>query len=327
MSATEQATDGKWSPRRYRVRHRTTYRYDDVVTASYARGHLVPRDEPGQRCLSVDFLVEPAATLVSEHVDHFGNRSSYVEIHARHTLLAVTATSEVDITRRPVDLASLDDLTVAHAMNRVGEELPHIADGPRHRAAGEAEADSVEAWTYLVPSPHVAPHPDIADYATSVLPPDRPLGDALAALVSAIHRDFAYRPGATSVRTTLPELLQVRAGVCQDFAHLGIGMLRSLGLPARYVSGYLETQPPPGRPKLQGADASHAWLSVLLPRLGWVDLDPTNDQPADCRYVVAGWGRDYGDVAPLRGVIYTEGKTTALDVAVDVERLDDDSAT
>ena len=154
-----------------------------------------------------------------------------------------------------------------------------------------------------------------------MLRPGRPLGTTLRELVHAIHSGFAYRSGATTVTTTLAEVLARREGVCQDFAHLAVAALRWAGLPARYVSGYVETRPPPGQPRLQGVDASHAWVSVFVPEVGWVDLDPTNDQVVDGQYVVTAWGRDYTDVPPLKGVIFTEGRRSTLDVAVDVTPL------
>ena len=185
----------------------------------------------------------------------------------------------------------------------------------------------------LLPSPLVELSAEVRAYAAAVLPADRPLGEALTALHRTVRSDFAYRPGATTVRTTLTELLALRQGVCQDFAHLAVGCLRSVGLPARYVSGYLETVPPPGRERLVGQDASHAWVSVLVPDAGtgpaaddrapaWIDLDPTNDQLVDSRYVVTAWGRDFRDVSPLKGIVLSESATSTLDVAVDVERLD-----
>lgn len=174
--------------------------------------------------------------------------------------------------------------------------------------------------SFLLPSPLVAFGPAVQAWACEVFTPGRPVGHAVTALVHRIHEEFTYHSGVTSVRTTLPEVLDRRAGVCQDFAHLAVGALRWAGLPARYVSGYLETRPPPGRSRLQGVDASHAWASVLLPELGWVDLDPTNDQLVDERYVVTAWGRDYSDVPPLQGVIFTEGEGSSLTVEVDVLR-------
>jgi transglutaminase-like putative cysteine protease len=159
------------------------------------------------------------------------------------------------------------------------------------------------------------------EYAEAAFAPGRPLLDALAALSELIHGDFQYEPGSTSVSTPLAEAFAARKGVCQDFSHLAIACLRSLGLPARYVSGYLETEPAPGHPRLVGVDGSHAWVSVLVPEAGWIDIDPTNNQFVNGRYVVTAVGRDYGDVPPLNGVIYTEGKTDSLTVQVDVLAL------
>ena len=169
-------------------------------------------------------------------------------------------------------------------------------------------SDPVEFAEFTLPSPLVAVGARVRAYAAEVLAPSRPLGEAIDALTHRIHSDFTYRKGATSVKTTLGELLELRQGVCQDFAHLAVGCLRAVGLPARYVSGYLETAPPPGRPKLRGADATHAWAAVLTPTGDWLDLDPTNDHFADSRYIVTAWGRDFSDVSPLRGVVFTEAR-------------------
>ncbi len=292
--------------RTYEVRHRTHYRYDGVVTGSYGRTHLTPRDLPTQSCATATLEIQPVPDLTSSHIDHFGNSSHYVEVRSPHTELVITSISTVTVHRPVPDLGRLDEWTVGSA-----------------GVALNGAADRVDAVTYALPSRLVAPTPAVSAYARSILDEDRPLGQALTALVHGIHDGFAYESGATSVSTTLDELLEDRAGVCQDFAHLAIGCLRAVGLPARYVSGYLETEPPAGAPRLQGADASHAWLSVLSPDGGWHDLDPTNDQQPDSRYVVAAWGRDYADVTPMKGVIFTEGKKSTLDVGVDVIRLGD----
>jgi transglutaminase-like putative cysteine protease len=293
-----------FTPRRYEVRHRTTYTYDGSVESCYERGFLRPRETPTQQVVSNELHVSPEPHLVSDHVDHFGNRSFYVEIRTRHSTLEVTKTSVLDVAWPQVDLAALDRWTVASAA-----------------AAVLAETDPVERASYLLPSPLVDSSPELLDYLRATIRPDQPLGEALTALTHRIHRDFTYRPGATTVRTTLPELLELRAGVCQDFTHLMLGCLRALGLPARYVSGYLETTPPPGQERLEGADASHAWASVLTPTGEWIDLDPTNDHPADSRYVVTAWGRDFRDVSPLKGVVFTEAASSSLEVAVDVVRV------
>lgn len=293
-------------PRTYEVHHRTLYTYDDDVTASYGRAYLVPRDAPGQRCTSSALEIRPEAGASSASTDFYGNRSVYFEVHTRHRALDVVSVSTVDVDRPVPDLAGLDGTTWEAAAQRTA------ALGP---AAG------VDAVDMLLDSPQVARSAVVEEYARGVFVPGRPLGESLVALYRTIHADFTYTSGSTSVSTTIEEVLRRREGVCQDFAHLAVACLRTVGLPARYVSGYLETSPPPGKPRLQGADASHAWASVHVPDLGWVDLDPTNDQPADSRYVVTAWGRDYKDVPPLKGVIFTEAKKSTLTVEVDVIRV------
>jgi transglutaminase-like putative cysteine protease len=297
--------------RSYEVRHTTQYTYDDEVTASYGRTFVTPRDLPTQVCRSARIVVDPAPALLSEHVDSFDNRTTYFEVHRAHRRLSVTAVNQVEVSRQRPDLSVLSALTWEEAAAQLGA----AADG----GPGD-DLDVVAVRTFLLPSPLVASWPQVAAWAREVLTPGRPVAEALPALAAAIHTQFTYRSGATDVGTTLPELLRRRAGVCQDFAHLAVGALRSVGLPARYVSGYLETDPPPGRPRLQGADATHAWASVLLPSMGWVDLDPTNNQLVDDRYVVAAWGRDYTDVPPVKGVIFTEASASDMHVAVDVVR-------
>ncbi len=175
----------------------------------------------------------------------------------------------------------------------------------------------------MLDSPLVEATGAYREYAAASFTPGRNLLDAVISLSARIHADFAYESGSTSVTTPLAEVFAQRKGVCQDFAHVGIACLRSVGLPARYVSGYLETDPPPGRPKLTGVDGSHAWFSVLVPGAGWLDVDPTNDQFAGGRYIVTAYGRDYSDVPPMNGVIYTEGKTESLRAIVDVVALGD----
>lgn len=299
-------SDADFTTRRYEVRHRTTYTYDDDVTACYERGFLAPRETVSQRVLESSAVVTPEPALVATHVDYFGNHSSYVEVRTPHRVLDVNKISVVEVTWPRAPGAALDEWTVASAAAWVAESV-----------------DPLTRADFGLGSPLVTLSPAVASYAALALAPDRPLGQALVALYSGIYRDFEYQGGVTTVRTTLAELLELRQGVCQDFAHLAIGCLRSVGLPARYVSGYLETVPPPGKPKLAGSDASHAWVSVLVPGSPdhWVDLDPTNNHFADSRYVVTAWGRDFRDVSPLKGVVTTEAANSTLDVGVDVIRL------
>lgn len=310
------------------ITHTTRYSYREEVTESYGRAFLAPRECPGQTCLQHELTVSPAAELVHEHQDHYGNRSTYLEVLTPHTELVVTATSRVRIDRD------------ADGVRAGLERCLTPWEGAGRLALAEQD-DDLHAHDFLLPSTHVPPVDQAIDQATgqatdqaddlvaafaaSVFTPGRPAGPAVRDLISRIHRDLRYRPGVTSVTTTPAQVLAQRAGVCQDFAHLAIAVLRRCGLPARYVSGYLETQPPPGQPKLLGADASHAWVSVLLPGLGWVDLDPTNDTLVDQAHVLTAWGRDYSDVPPLKGVIFSEGSVSTLAVAVDVVPLRTDA--
>jgi len=286
----------------YEVTHKTEYRYRADVSDSYGQLHLLPRNLPGQRCHAAEVVIEPSPEDYRERLDYFGNRVSYLAIHRPHRTLTVTATSTVEVDDRPGELSLFG--------NRPWEQA---RDAVRH---GDV-LDPLDAVQYALDSPLIAASA-LADYASVTFTPGRPLLDAVTDICHRIYVDFAYSPGSTSVTTPLAEVLAGRKGVCQDFAHIGIACLRSMGLAARYVSGYLETLPPPGQPKLKGADGSHAWLSVLVPQAGWLDLDPTNDQLVNSRYIVTAYGRDYSDVPPLSGVIYTTGKTESLRVSVDV---------
>jgi transglutaminase-like putative cysteine protease len=289
--------------RRYRVVHTTAYRYSDSVSMSYGRAHLLPRSLPGQDVVAAELVLDPGADELRSHVDFFGNVSTYYAVRTPHRSLQVTSTSEVVLSRVAPSVPELDQLT-----------WEQVRDG----CAGD-----VTTREFVHGSPLVRPSAMVADYAALTFTPARPLGTALHDLVHRIYTDFEYVSGATTVKTTLGEFLHGRKGVCQDFAHLAVGCLRSVGLPARYVSGYLETEPAPGRPKLQGADASHAWAAVSVPGSDgsrWIELDPTNDQFVDARYVVAGWGRDYADVPPLKGIILTDAKRSTMTVSVDVTR-------
>ena len=286
---------------RYELVHETRYEYEATVERSYGRAHLIPQDGPGQRCLSTELEITPAPSDTTDHTDYFGNISTFYLIRRPHTTLVVTARSVLEVDRQQVDLTSLDPQPWENVRTRLAQ----------HAAVGE----------YRLPSPRIRPSTEVAEYARSIFSPGRPIAEAFDDLVHRIHHDFTYKSGATTVRTTLSQLLEKRAGVCQDFAHLAVGCLRSVGLAARYVSGYLETRPAPGKQKLQGADASHAWASVFVPGTGWLDLDPTNNQWIDDRYLVVATGRDYGDVPPLKGIIVTESASSTMTVSVDVTRI------
>jgi len=287
----------------YEVTHRTAYDYESDVSHSYGQLHVLPRELPGQRCRSSGVVIVPEPEDYAERVDFFGNRVSFMAIHEPHRRLSVTATSVVEVDPRSACSSA--------GCHRRWEEV-------RAELGSSSCAERIDAVGFALDSPLVAAAPEFADFAAASFTPGRPLVEAVGDLSHRIHTEFAYKPGATSVSTPVDEVLRTREGVCQDFAHLAIACLRSIGLAARYVSGYLETDPPVGRPKLRGADASHAWLAVLVPGSGWVEFDPTNDRLVSNRYVVAAYGRDYSDVPPVSGVIYTEGATERLEVVVDV---------
>ena len=295
-----------YAPRTYKVRHVTTYEYELPRDASYERGRMTPREAPSQHVVDTETIVEPEPDVVSEHLDVYGNPSYYIEVRSPHTLLRITKRSVVEVEWPRPNLEHLNRWTVAEAAAEIA-----------------ATGDPLDRAEFLLPSPQVELGPAVAAYGAKYLHPDAPFGDAVLALTMGIYRDFTYKNGVTNVRTTLTELLDLGQGVCQDFAQLAIGCLRMVGLPARYVSGYIETQPPPGKEKLEGSDASHAWTSVLTPDGTWLDLDPTNNHFADSRYIVSAWGRDFTDVSPLRGIVYGERTTSTLEVGVDVIRVPD----
>lgn len=295
---------------RYRVWHRTTYTYDDDVTNSLGIAYLTPRELPFQQVRERSLQVTPA-TEVRDDVDVHGNTASYFQVVTRHRELDVYAESVVDVVPPTYDAAVL------------AQPWEDARPGSRPESP-----DAWEAWEYALPSSLADQGPDVHAYVAASLTPGRPVGEAVTDLVRRIHADFAYDPAATTVSSTVADLMAERAGVCQDFAHLTLAGLRSHGLAVRYVSGYLATTPPSGRERLVGADASHAWSAVWVPGPPdaeggrgpgtWLAVDPTNDTWADDRYVTVAWGRDYADVTPLKGVIYTEASSSRLKVAVDV---------
>jgi transglutaminase-like putative cysteine protease len=286
---------------RYRLRHTTTYTYDEDVSDSYGVAYVTPRELPWQRVGAHEVVVDPAATDLQQSVDHYGNTRTYFQVDEAHRVLQVEARSEVEV------LAEVRD---------------DVADGqPWEVCRPQERREVLDAWsaTELVLTSDLVPHsPRAHAYAATSLTPGRPLVDAALDLMHRIHADFEYEQGATTVTSTIDDLFETQAGVCQDFAHLTLACLRSHGLSARYVSGYLATDPPPGKERIVGADASHAWVGLWVPGGTWLSIDPTNDQLANERYVTTAWGRDYADVPPVKGVIYSEASTSLLDVEVDV---------
>lgn len=290
---------------KYRITHRTAYRYSTQVTLCHNEAHLKPRSCGIQALLEHRLQIEPPPAAFSERVDFFGNHVVYFAVQRPHTELVVTATSEVELETELGQLHFFSNAPWEEAVKRIHDSLT---------------PSNLEAKQYLLDSHMVKPSADIVDYAASSFPRGRPLVEAVHDLMQRIHVDFTYDPGFTEIATPLAHVFEHRRGVCQDFAHLAIACLRARGLAARYISGYLETQPPPGQEKLQGADASHAWFSVYDPDVGWLDFDPTNNKIPMDQHITTAWGRDYADITPLKGIIFGGGKHKAH-VGVDVERL------
>ncbi len=290
---------------RYRITHRTTYGYSEPVSLCHNLTHLSPRATEWQQVLETALDVSPAPAVSVNRGDYFGNPAVFFTIQDPHRELVVTATSEVEVLRRfPPDPARTPPWEDVAAQLKIS-----------------VHPDWLEAAQFTHDSPFVAAGDDLAAFASPSFPPGRPILEGVCDLTARIFREFAYDPRATTLATPLREVLATRRGVCQDFAHLQIGALRSLGLAARYVSGYLRTSPPPGQKRLVGADASHAWVSVFVPGAGWADLDPTNNVTVNDHHVLLAWGRDYDDVSPIKGVILGGGRHR-MGVSVDVEPLD-----
>lgn len=290
----------------YRVRHTTRYQYLDTVHQCYSLAHLLPRNTFFQHCNSAYIHVHPLPVIGIDRTDYFGNHTYHFSVQAPHTVLEVSAESEVEI------LAQRQSLSLDFG--------PSCADVQAMLYTLDNE-ENVRAREFLLNSPKVQASSTLADYARASFSRERPFFSCVRELTERIYRDFNYDPRFTEVTTPLEEVLEHRRGVCQDFAHLAIGCLRSLGFPARYVSGYLETEPPPGSPRLEGADASHAWFSAYSPAEGWADFDPTNNLMAMEQHITTAWGRDYSDVTPLKGSILGGGDSHGLEVSVDVQRL------
>jgi transglutaminase-like putative cysteine protease len=275
----------------YQVEHETRYVHAGRVSTSRHLGYLTPRTLPRQSVHLHTITIDPYPADRTTHTDAFGNSVTQFSILNPYTELRVISRSLVEVWPLAASVQDRDpDASPAwEDVRQSGAFRPH------------EPCDAAAAFRYR--SPYVETTAALADFARQAFTPGRPLLSAAIALMHRIHDEFRFDPNATQITTPVTRVLAERSGVCQDFAHLQIACLRSLGLAARYVSGYLLTDPPPGQPRLVGADASHAWLSVWCPLHGWVDLDPTNAVPPDSRHVTTAWGRDYGDVSPLRGVV------------------------
>lgn len=291
----------------YRIVHRTTYRYKFPVSLGNHVACLKPRNLQHQRLVRDEIMIHPAPATVTQRLDYFGNTLCFFTVQEPHRELVVE-------TRNEVEMNGVASAVKRSEANLAWEDAVKLVADGRTPAAAEACQFSFE-------SPRIRARPEFAAYALQSFTPGRPMREALLDLTARIHSDFRFDAKSTNVRTPTEEVFRKRRGVCQDFAHVQIACLRSLNLAARYVSGYLRTYPPPGKPRLIGADASHAWVSAYCPGVGWIDVDPTNNVVPSEGHVTLAWGRDYGDVSPLRGLILGGGAHT-LKVGVDMEPLE-----
>jgi transglutaminase-like putative cysteine protease len=288
----------------YSITHRTLYEYAAPVTVSQHVARLEPRATNGQTKESFSLKIFPQPTLRKEREDYFGNHLCLFTIQEVHKKLEIITHSRVKVRGgRPL----------APDASAGWEETAELFRDP-------VSPDVVGAYEFVFDSPQVRASFELADYARESFTKETPLLAAVADLNRRIFKDFKYDPKATTVATPLEEVLEKRRGVCQDFAHLGIAFLRSIGLPARYVSGYLRTRPPEGKPRLVGADASHAWFAVFSPGTGWVDFDPTNNVQPGEEHITVAYGRDFGDVSPVAGIL-TGGGQHEVKVSVDVAEV------
>ncbi|WP_394202062.1 transglutaminase family protein [Marinagarivorans algicola] len=290
----------------YRICHITEYLYNAPVSHCYNLAHIIPRTSYRQKCISSDITLEPAAAFKSMRDDYFGNRAYHFEIQRSHKKLVLTATSKVETRKQFYDDKLEASVTCAEAW-----QLLQYTHG----------AELLMAREFLLDSPMIKIQPELRAYAEPLFTPNKPLLQAVMDLTQKIFTEFEYSPASTTIATPLDVVLNTKKGVCQDFAHLQIACLRALGIPAKYISGYIETLPPPGQEKLVGTDASHAWVSAFCPGQGWVEFDPTNNSIAAEQHILTAWGRDYFDVTPLKGVIFGGGENPILNVSVDVARV------
>jgi transglutaminase-like putative cysteine protease len=287
---------------KYKLIHKTEYKYAEPVNNYHSMVCLTPRTLPEQICQEFSISVTPEPSEIIERVDFYGNTTHYFSLHSPHKALTVLTTSIVECLTGAAGLPlTRPEITCREARYRFKED----------------RSLKIDLLEYMLPSPLVKWDQEICDFAEACFQDDMPLYACVEALSRKIFTEFDFVPDFSTVNTPIKEVLAAKKGVCQDFSHLAIACIRSFGFAARYVSGYLETLPPPGRQKLQGSDASHAWISVFIPDYGWCDFDPTNNVVPGERHIVTAWGRDYSDVPPLKGIIFSYGKH-ALQVEVDV---------
>ena len=291
---------------KYKIKHTTTYHYADLVSLCQNQARLTPKTDRGQICHHSRIEILPPTNYLQQFTDYFNNNVTVFEIATQHKTLTVTMISEVE-------------LLVGAKANISGLDMPWKK--VRNLLAAPNTAELLKASEFVLPSQLTTLEEGIRDYALISFTPDINLIDACKHLMARIFHEFYYDPGFTTISTPLSVVFAQKRGVCQDFAHFALACLRSIGLAGRYISGYIETMPPEGEEKLEGADATHAWFAVFLPHCGWVDFDPTNNVLPTDQHITLAVGRDFSDVTPLKGVVFGGG-AQLLDVAVDMIRLE-----
>lgn len=290
---------------KYRVTHSTRYGYEEAVPLSHNIVRMKPRQHQTQTCLQHQLLVLPTPAVRNDSFDYFGNHITWFSLQEPHSVLRIAAQSEVEVLP-----SGPYDVTLGPTWEQV---LRILTVAPDREILATRE--------FVFESQHVAWSQELADFARDSFPAGRPYLACVLDLTQRIHHDFKFLAGSTGIDTSVEEVFHSREGVCQDFAQLQIGCLRSLGFSARYVSGYLVTSPPPGKARLTGADASHAWVSVFVPGMGWVDFDPTSGLMPSDDHITLAWGRDYDDVGPSRGILIGSQRHW-MDVSVDVAPIE-----
>lgn len=291
---------------RYKIRHSTEYTYQEPVSAGHNKLCLVPQDVPGQKCLSSNIKILPTPEELTTSTDFFQNNLLFFSIYREHEELKIISESTVEIENR----VNADRAFSSASLWRDISERVTLRE--------DSYDDIIQ---YVLPSVHVPYSDEIKKFAQDCFAEDSTLWSGCQALMQKIYTTLEFKSGFTTINTPVESVLRLRKGVCQDFAHLMIACLRNMGLPARYVSGYIETIPPPGKEKLIGSDASHAWVSVYFPEIGWVEFDPTNNLMPSYKHITVAYGRDYFDVAPIKGIVFSSGKQNIV-VKVDVNRLE-----
>ncbi|HQE35303.1 MAG TPA: transglutaminase family protein [Flavobacterium alvei] len=284
---------------KYKLKHKTLYTYANAVHNYQSILCLQPRNSAKQICTNFQLEIEPKPSKIYSRTDYFGNIQHYFSLHESHKSLKVTVSSEIEVLKNEVQ--PLSTITCEEARVKFTTDRPL----------------KIEVLQYQLPSQFISWDEEIVAFAETCLRPNVPLFEAVLDLIKKIYTEFQFKSGATNINTPLKTVLKERKGVCQDFSHLAIASLRSVGIPAKYVSGYIETLPPKGKVKLEGSDASHAWISVYIPEMGWCEFDPTNNMIPQQRHIVTAFGRDFADVSPLKGIIFSSGEQK-IKVEVDV---------